>query len=49
MQLALENRHRAVTLVSLACSGAEVGDGLFLEMAAREGSRSRRCARSSTS
>ena len=37
IQLALENRHRAVTLVSLACSGAEVGAGLFLEMPAREG------------
>src|SRR4030095_16286595 len=37
IQLALENRHRAVTLVSLACSGAEIGPGLFLEMSAREG------------
>jgi lysophospholipase L1-like esterase len=37
IQLALENRHRAVTLVSLACSGAEVGPGLFLEMPSREG------------
>ena len=37
IQLALENRHRAVTLVSLACSGAEAGPGLFLEMASREG------------
>jgi hypothetical protein len=37
LQLALENRQRAVTLVSLACSGAEVTDGLFLEMSAREG------------
>ena len=35
--LALENRHRAVTFVSLACSGAEVTEGLFLEMSAREG------------
>jgi hypothetical protein len=35
--LALENRHRAVTLVSLACSGAQISEGLFLEMPAREG------------
>ena len=34
--LALENRHRAVTFVTLACSGAEVGEGLFLDMPARE-------------
>lgn len=37
LELALENRHRAVTLVSLACSGAEVSEGLFLDMNAREG------------
>ncbi len=37
LQLALENRHRSVTLVSLACSGAEVTEGLFLDMPAREG------------
>jgi hypothetical protein len=37
INLALENRRRAVTLVSLACSGAEIGPGLFLEMSAREG------------
>ena len=36
MQLALENRHRAVTLAHLACSGAEVTAGLFLEKDARE-------------
>jgi len=36
MQLALENRHRAVTLVHLACTGAEVAKGLFLEKDARE-------------
>src|SRR5262249_59335165 len=35
--LALENRHRAVTLASFTCSGAEVTEGLFLDMAAREG------------
>ena len=40
MQLALENRHRAVTLVSFTCTGAEVAEGLFL----RDG-----CARGSTS
>ena len=37
IELALENRHRAVTLVSLACSGAQVTEGLFVEMASREG------------
>ena len=35
IQMTLENRHRAVTLVSLACSGAEV-IGLFLDHDARE-------------
>jgi hypothetical protein len=29
MGLALEDRHRAVTFVSLACSGADIVDGLF--------------------
>jgi hypothetical protein len=37
LQLTLENRHRSVTLVSLACSGAEVTEGLFIAMKAREG------------
>jgi hypothetical protein len=37
IELALENRHRAVTFVSLACSGAEVVEGLFLPKDAREG------------
>ena len=36
LQLALENRHRAVTLVHLACTGAETVEGLFLEKDARE-------------
>jgi lysophospholipase L1-like esterase len=36
MQLALEDRHRAVTLVHLACTGAETVEGLFLEKDARE-------------
>jgi hypothetical protein len=36
IQLALENRHRAVTFVTLACSGAEVAEGLFLDMQSRE-------------
>ncbi|MDB5600191.1 MAG: hypothetical protein JWN71_2235 [Xanthobacteraceae bacterium] len=35
IQLALENPHRSITLVSLACTGAEVGEGLFLEKDAR--------------
>jgi hypothetical protein len=37
MQLALENRHRAVTLATFSCSGAEIVNGLFLEMDSREG------------
>ncbi|BBF94253.1 hypothetical protein [Blastochloris tepida] len=37
LELALENRRRAVTLISLACTGSEVTDGLFLPRAAREG------------
>ena len=35
IEMTLENRHRAVTLVSLACSGAEVAN-LFLDHDARE-------------
>jgi hypothetical protein len=37
IQLALENRHRAITFASFSCSGAEVAHGLFLELDAREG------------
>jgi hypothetical protein len=37
MQLALENRHRSVTLATFTCSGAEIAHGLFLEMDPREG------------
>jgi hypothetical protein len=37
LQLALENRQRAVTLVHLACSGAQVTEGLFVPQDAREG------------
>jgi hypothetical protein len=36
MGLALEDRHRAVTFVSLACSGADVVDGLFGPSDARD-------------
>ncbi|HVY57671.1 MAG TPA: hypothetical protein VHA77_07460, partial [Xanthobacteraceae bacterium] len=36
IELTLENRHRAVTFVSLACSGSDVVEGLFLERDARE-------------
>ncbi|HLH90406.1 MAG TPA: hypothetical protein VKX28_18290 [Xanthobacteraceae bacterium] len=36
LELALENPHRAVTLASFACSGAEIVHGLFTEMDARE-------------
>ena len=38
IQLALENRHRSVTLASFTCSGAEVVEGLFSEFDPREGS-----------
>jgi hypothetical protein len=34
--MALENHHRAVTFVSLACSGADIVEGLFAERDARE-------------
>jgi hypothetical protein len=34
--MALENRHRAVTFVSLACSGADIVEGLFSERDPRE-------------
>ena len=37
IELALENRHRSVTLASFTCSGAEVTQGLFLDMDPREG------------
>ena len=36
LELALENRHRAITLVHLACTGADVVEGLFVEKEARE-------------
>jgi hypothetical protein len=45
IELALENRHRSVTLASLTCSGAEIADGLFLPMDAREGSGDPRSAK----
>ena len=37
MQLALENRHRSVTLATFSCSGADIAHGLFMEMDPREG------------
>jgi hypothetical protein len=37
LQLALENRHRSITLASFTCSGAEIVNGLFGEMDPREG------------
>jgi hypothetical protein len=52
IELALENRHRAVTLASFTCSGAEVTQGLFLDMDPREGASgfpAARFARSSIS
>lgn len=36
LQLAIEDRHRAVTFVGLACSGAETTFGLFLEYKGNE-------------
>ncbi len=36
LQLAVENPHRAVTLIHLACSGADALDGVFRPMPARE-------------
>ena len=37
IELALENRHRSITLASFTCSGAEAAHGIFLDMDAREG------------
>ena len=37
IELALENRHRSITFASFTCSGAEIAQGLFGEMDAREG------------
>ena len=37
LQLALENRHRSVTFATFTCSGAEIANGLFLEMDPRQG------------
>ena len=37
IELALENRHRSVTLASFTCSGAEIMHGLLLDMDPREG------------
>jgi hypothetical protein len=36
LQLALENPHRAVTFIGLACSGADVATGLFLRYTGNE-------------
>jgi hypothetical protein len=36
LELALEDRHRSITLVQVACSGAEVTEGLLAPMTARE-------------
>jgi len=36
LQLAVEDPHRAVTFVGLACSGAEITDGLFLRYKGNE-------------
>jgi hypothetical protein len=36
MGMALEDRHRAVTFVSLACSGADIVEGLFASAEARD-------------
>ena len=37
IELALENRHRSITFASFTCSGAEIAQGIFGEMDAREG------------
>src|SRR4030095_12210639 len=37
LSLAMENRHRSITFVHLACSGSEVTEGLFLPRDPREG------------
>lgn len=37
IELALENRHRSVTLASFTCSGSEVAEGMFLDLDPREG------------
>src|SRR5258708_11621570 len=37
IELSLENRHRSITFASFTCSGAEISQGLFGEMDAREG------------
>ena len=37
IELALENHHRSITFASFTCSGAEIAQGLFGEMDAREG------------
>jgi hypothetical protein len=37
IELALENRHRSVSLASFACSGADIAEGLFVDMDPREG------------
>ena len=37
IELALENHHRSITFASFTCSGAEISEGLFGEMDAREG------------
>ena len=42
LQLALENPHRAITLLSFACTGAEVVEGLFLDKEARAGAANKR-------
>ncbi|HUI94707.1 MAG TPA: hypothetical protein VLX44_03050 [Xanthobacteraceae bacterium] len=36
LELALENPHRSVTLVSLACSGSDIVNGMFKSVDARE-------------
>src|SRR6267154_3274649 len=37
IELSLENRHRSITFASFTCPGAEIYQGLFGEMDAREG------------
>jgi len=45
MGLALEDRHRAITFVSLACSGADIAEGLFGPSEVREESAGAKAAK----
>jgi len=44
LALAIEDRHAAVTFLPLACTGAQIEDGLFKQRAARECQGAGKCA-----